>query len=412
MALGALLFALSPGLRLFVPAIASLLALLHLANAAKVAVLGAPIMPDDLAALRSLFLILDGWQRLGATAAVLLTVGLLLATLRPTSRGGRTALVVLAPAVLTLWLAPAAVAGTLDRWLGNRVWDQRHNFESRGLFLHLVQEGTRHLARRQSPPSREAVARALRSLQPSRAVDAGLVSEHGTPSRNVHLIVLESFWDAQLLGAAGRLSEDPMDPRFRLLWEAGGSSRALSPVFGGYTANAEFEVLCGFPMRDEAVVFETRLRRDAPCLPRHLAQAGYVTVASHPNVAAFWNRVHAYRRIFLGYEYGAYVESGLLAAERSEFTDEECRLRLGGAALRRRVAGADGAVWRSPGRQRPGPEVLMSERGTAQRWIPCWRSTGTTCRPTRSWRSSMATGRRGLTASGSRSARRTSARTA
>ncbi|MCU0935732.1 MAG: LTA synthase family protein, partial [Gammaproteobacteria bacterium] len=138
----------------------------------------------------------------------------------------------------------------------------------------------------------------------------------------MHLIVLESFWDAQLLGAAG-LSEDPMDPRFRLLWEAGGSSRALSPVFGVYTANAEFEVLCGFPVRDEAVVFETRLRRDAPCLPRHLAQAGYVTVASHPNVAAFWNRVHAYRRIFLGYEYGAYVESGLLAAERSEFTDEE-----------------------------------------------------------------------------------------
>jgi hypothetical protein len=88
-----------------------------------------------------------------------------------------------------------------------------------------------------------------------------------------------------------------MDPRFRLLWEAGGHSHALSPVFGGYTANAEIEALCGFPVHEDAVVFETSLRRDAPCLPRHLAEAGYVTLASHPNVAAFWNRVNAYRRV-------------------------------------------------------------------------------------------------------------------
>ncbi|MCK7574478.1 MAG: LTA synthase family protein [Chromatiales bacterium] len=90
-------------------------------------------------------------------------------------------------------------------------------------------------------------------------------------------------------------------PRTRWTCACGcyGSGRtrpAPSPVFGGYTANAEFEALCGFPVSDDAVVFETGCGVLAPRLPRHLAEAGYVTVASHPNVPAFWNRVHAYRR--------------------------------------------------------------------------------------------------------------------
>ena len=46
-------------------------------------------------------------------------------------------------------------------------------------------------------------------------------------------------------------------------------------MFGGYTANAEFELLCGFPVTEDAVFFEGWLRRDVPCLPRHLGQAGY-----------------------------------------------------------------------------------------------------------------------------------------
>ena len=161
--------------------------------------------------------------------------------------------------------------------------------------LHLVQEGARHLARRERPPSLQEVARALGDLRPAHTVEAGL-DEPAAPMRNVRVIVLESFWDVSLLTGAS-LSEDPMDPRFRLLWKAGGYSHALSPVFGGYTANAEFEALCGFPVSDDAVFFEMRLRRDAPCLPRHLAESGYVTLASHPNVAAFWNRVNAYRRV-------------------------------------------------------------------------------------------------------------------
>ena len=91
------------------------------------------------------------------------------------------------------------------------------------------------------------------------------------------------------------MPDDPFPPELRALWAETGHSVTLSPVFGGYTANAEFEALCGFPVTENAVFFEGWLRRDVPCLPALLREAGYRTVASHPNVPGFWNRTHAYR---------------------------------------------------------------------------------------------------------------------
>jgi len=88
-----------------------------------------------------------------------------------------------------------------------------------------------------------------------------------------------------------------LSPEFRELWKSAEYSHALSPVFGGFTANAEFEVLCGFPVVKDSVKFERQLLNDVPCLPHILADKGYRTTASHPNVPVFWNRVNAYKRM-------------------------------------------------------------------------------------------------------------------
>ena len=112
----------------------------------------------------------------------------------------------------------------------------------------------------------------------------------------MHVFVLESFFDPTSLGEQW-VPEDPLPEDFRQLWEQTGHSTTLSPVFGGFTANAEFEVLCGFPVTRNAVFFEGWLRRAAPCLPDTLGKAGYTSVASHPNVPGFWNRTHAYHLV-------------------------------------------------------------------------------------------------------------------
>lgn len=294
--LGTLIYSLARNLAWYLPTIAFLMATLHLANATKIVILGGPIMPDDLLAVSNLFQLFEGWQLVGVVLAVTVPFTLLVLALAWRAVSTWVTLCVLAIAVWGLLQAPATVSQFMDRQFGDTIWNQRGNFAGRGLLIHLVQESARYLARGENPPTRDEVTQALHELQQTESHPGASGMSTGVPGRNVHVIVLESFWDPMVLTAAG-LSADPIDPAFRELWAQTGNSRALSPVFGGYTANAEFEVLCGFPVTEDAVFFEGWLRRDVPCLPRHLKGIGYQSIASHPNVAAFWNRVNAYHRV-------------------------------------------------------------------------------------------------------------------
>ncbi|MBI5557815.1 MAG: sulfatase-like hydrolase/transferase [Deltaproteobacteria bacterium] len=118
--------------------------------------------------------------------------------------------------------------------------------------------------------------------------------------RNVHLIVLESFMDPTLFQNA-RFSQNPVHPDFEKLFkDKGGYS--VSPVFGGATAQAEFEVLCGVPAMRELSGIEFNVFTGAKtlCLPNILSQAGYQTVATNAFVPDFFNSVNAYEG--LGFE--------------------------------------------------------------------------------------------------------------
>lgn len=259
----------------------------QLSNGAKLAVLGTPASPDDFINVVNLYHLAEGWSRVAVVLIIATPLIALLWFVRWRSLMTWLTLGCLA-ALLTLGaLYPQPLRQALDDEFGNSVWNQPENFKRRGLALHLVQETARTLAKVGKTPSEEAVVSALGELE-RQPPDTSL------HRRNVHVIVLESFFDPTSLGEAW-VPEDPFPADFRALWAETGNSTALSPVFGGYTANAEFEVLCGYPVTENAVFFEGWLRRPVPCLPDVLRQAGYRTVASHPNVPGFWNRTHAYR---------------------------------------------------------------------------------------------------------------------
>ncbi len=302
LALGSVLFLMARSLPRFAVAMVVLFSAFTAGNAIKLAVLGGPVMPDDFTAAKNLFLLLDGWQLWGSVAMLAFPLAGLLWMFAWRQPRAWATLAGLALAVSALVAQPAPASAWLDARFGDWVWNQRGNYEMRGLPIHLVQEGARNLARRGAAPQPAEVDEALTLLGAGRSNPfiKTAMGPQGRGGRNVHMIVLESFWDPTALEAAG-LSADPLDPAFRKLWKATGNARALSPVFGGYTANAEFEALCGFPVKTDAVFFEGRLRRDAPCLPRHLGAAGYLSFASHPNAAPFWNRINAYRRV--GFEH-------------------------------------------------------------------------------------------------------------
>lgn len=113
--------------------------------------------------------------------------------------------------------------------------------------------------------------------------------------RNVHLIVLESFLDPRLFRELG-FSRAPAHPAFdKLFGDKLGFS--ISSVFGGSTAQAEFEVLCGVPAfeRFSGVEFNAFTGAAAHCLPGTLTALGYRTVSTNPYKPNFFNALPGYQ---------------------------------------------------------------------------------------------------------------------
>lgn len=276
---------------------ALLLGLFFLSHVTKVAFHGVPVSPDDLFAIPDLFWVLKKWERVamlsfGACVAALLVIG---AKWRRMVCGG---LVV----ILTGVWVPQQTANLaylkLKDVYDHSVWDMRGNLVFHGATLHSIMEGLRYLSDSHHAPNASQVKNALLGMGNMDVTAVEVDTNDNLPGRmrNLHLILLESFWDASELTAA-KFSRHPMDEAFLKLWQKTGYSKCMPPVYGGYTANSEFEALVGFPVGENSVLFERRLRNEIPALPRLLADRGYATVASHPNVAGFWNRTNAYRRL-------------------------------------------------------------------------------------------------------------------
>ncbi len=289
-----ILYALSKRLWIFLVIQALVMGLLYVGNAVKIAFFGGPIMPDDVFALRSLLLILEGWRFFAAAVPLAAIAGLLLFNFTMRHWSAYLASVVAILLGITIIYKPNMLLEPLDKHIGNSVWDQRSNYLWRGATLYLLQEGTRHFAMADVPPDMDVAQRAAENLLG--AIPKPVESGKPFTPRNIHIILLESFWDPNGLKKA-HYKQNPLAPDFRKLWKSADYSHAMDPVFGGYTANSDFEVLCGFPVTKDNVKFERQLLNDVPCLPHILAENGYRTVVSHPNVPVFWNRVNAYRRM-------------------------------------------------------------------------------------------------------------------
>ncbi|MDP2100495.1 MAG: LTA synthase family protein [Methylobacter sp.] len=297
LAIAYVLYALSRRAWIFLVIHTLLMGLLYVGNAVKISFFGGPIMPDDVFALQSLLLILEGWRFFAAAIPLAAIASLLLFNFTMRHWSAYLASLVAISLGITIVYKPVSLLAPLDGYFGNSVWDQRSNYIGRGATVYTLLETARYFAAAEVLPDSDMAQEAADNLLAA-APKKTAVGKAFTP-RNVHLVLLESFWDPNELKKA-KYKPNPLSPEFRELWKNAGYSHALDPVFGGFTANSEFEVLCGFPVVRNSVKFERQLLNDVPCLPHLLADKGYRTIASHPNVPVFWNRVNAYRR--MGFE--------------------------------------------------------------------------------------------------------------
>lgn len=113
---------------------------------------------------------------------------------------------------------------------------------------------------------------------------------------NIIVIMNESFADFSVLG--NPLSTNvPVTPFLDALTENTIRGYALSSVFGGTTANSEFEFLTGFStfaMPDGTCPYQQYLNVPTFSLPQVLRSYGYHTFATHPYFASGWNRPAVY----------------------------------------------------------------------------------------------------------------------
>ena len=125
---------------------------------------------------------------------------------------------------------------------------------------------------------------------------ADFVGKNGN-RHNVYLVVLESWVDPTLFRGV-TFSKNPRHPDFtQLVGDEQGFS--ISPVFGGGTAQAEFEALCGAPALNELseIEFDVFTGHEAGCMPGILHQAGYATYVSNAYQPDYFNSTKAYTGI-------------------------------------------------------------------------------------------------------------------
>ncbi|WP_341667872.1 sulfatase-like hydrolase/transferase [Alcaligenes sp. SDU_A2] len=155
------------------------------------------------------------------------------------------------------------------------VWDWPVNIRKNGLLTHLIQTSQRRIPPLPTPHEQEQFS--ILSVQQTPALAA--------PS-NIIIILCEACWhDEQHFKAA-----------FQPLVQTGFKAfRGISPVYGGGTVNASFELLTGLPANGalNGIIYQEYTQLLAPNVqswPRALEQAGYASISLHNHYRQFWNR--------------------------------------------------------------------------------------------------------------------------
>lgn len=290
--LSTVFFCFSRRISLFLVVQCLFLGFCYISHAIKYAFFGVPIIPDDIYALKEALEVMSSLELFYFFAPVAIFIVIVLFNLRFTWKRSVAGLSLLAAFLVPVIAFPHNTAQFFSTHLWFNLYYQQTNYQMRGPILYSYHETARYLESRTDMPTQEAVAHAAQTLYPHP------LTTPTTPSkpRNIYLIIVESLWDVARLTKA-QLSQDPFDPRLRALWEKSGGRMIASPTFGGKTANAEFEALCGFPKFRQGIIFQQAISPNALCLPRVLTALGYHTQTYHGNAADFWNRRNTYRKL-------------------------------------------------------------------------------------------------------------------
>jgi len=142
--------------------------------------------------------------------------------------------------------------------------------------------------------------------------------------RNIHVIMMESFFNPKLFAKIS-YNDTVYAKDFSNLIDKN-ESAVISPVFGGFTAEAEFEVLCGAPAlhKYDSIEFNGFTGENVFCVPTLLKEAGYRVVATNSYKPNFFNEINAYKglgfgEIYFPKQYAPKSNTYLSLVDKSDF---------------------------------------------------------------------------------------------
>ena len=190
---------------------------------------------------------------------------------------------------LVFFKVPESTFNKIERFLRIASWSDFSNVSKKGrIFMSLFRHNKSQIQKKSLKNAKD-IEKTKHYLRPSFIANLN--------SRNIHLIVLESFINPKRFK---KMNFNP-EPIFEEFNSNFGPffGQSESVVFGGGTARAEFEILCGLPSLKLLGTEEFNLFNGNKvfCLPEILNLKGYETIVSYPHNPEIFNAAKAYKSL-------------------------------------------------------------------------------------------------------------------
>ncbi|GAA4828698.1 LTA synthase family protein [Paenibacillus vulneris] len=177
-------------------------------------------------------------------------------------------------------------------------WDQLTNYNANGFMLATGLNLETIFVKEPGNYGPENIANIINSIEKKNIIS--------TVEPNIIVILSEAFWDPTVMKEVS-FSQDPL-PFFHKLEKQYSSGKMLSPVFGGGTANVEFEVLTGNStrfLRQGSIAYNDYINSEIDSLASILSRQGY-----YPTVfSAFDNWFYNQRKVYNYMGFAQFISS-------------------------------------------------------------------------------------------------------
>jgi phosphoglycerol transferase MdoB-like AlkP superfamily enzyme len=132
-------------------------------------------------------------------------------------------------------------------------------------------------------------------LEVSNNLSSFITEKKNTIKPNVIIVLSETFIDPTIFNGV-QFSKDPTET-FNLLCKDYTNGKMLTPTFGGYTSNVEFEILTGFSNRflpESSIPYLHFINNKIDSIANVFKDNGYKTIGLHPFEKEFYNRYKVY----------------------------------------------------------------------------------------------------------------------